>query len=63
MRANLVYCIFFGSMLFFGSFISSQTISAEPSFSMEFGSFGTGDGKFKAPSGLALDTGSNYSDN
>jgi sugar lactone lactonase YvrE len=59
MRANLAYCLFFGSMLFFGSFISSQTISAEPEFSDEFGSFGTGEGKFKEPMGLALDTGSN----
>jgi len=58
MRAKLVYCLFFAALLFFGSFASSQTVYAEPSFSDEFGSFGTGDGKFKSPSGLALDKGS-----
>jgi DNA-binding beta-propeller fold protein YncE len=59
MRAKPVFCLFFVSLLFFGGIASSQMISAASSFSLEFGSFGTGDGKFKAPSGLALDTGSN----
>jgi DNA-binding beta-propeller fold protein YncE len=59
MRAKPVFCLFFVSLLFFGGVASSQMISASPSFSLEFGSFGTGDGKFKAPSGLALDTGNN----
>jgi len=58
MRTKLVFCLFFGSLLFFGSITSSQTVSAELSFSLEFGSFGTTEGKFKSPSGLALDTGS-----
>ena len=57
MRAKIVFSGFFVSLLFFSSFASSQTIFAEVEFSLEFGSFGTGDGKFKAPSGLALDTG------
>ncbi len=59
MRAQLGFCLFIGSLLFFGSFASSQIAVAEASFSLEFGSFGTGDGKFKSPSGLALDTGNN----
>jgi sugar lactone lactonase YvrE len=59
MRAKPVFCLFFVSLLFFGGIASSQMISAASSFSLEFGSFGTGDGKFKAPSGLALDTGTN----
>jgi DNA-binding beta-propeller fold protein YncE len=59
MRAKPVFCLFFVSLLFFGGVASSQMVFAEPSFSLEFGSFGTGDGKFKAPSGLALDTGNN----
>ena len=59
MRAKSVYCAFFGLLLFFSGFASSQMIFAAPEFSLEFGSFGTGDGKFKSPSGLALDTGSN----
>jgi len=58
MRAKSVFVLFFASLLFFGSFASSQMISAEPLFSLEFGSFGSGEGKFKSPSGLALDTGS-----
>jgi sugar lactone lactonase YvrE len=57
MRANPVFCLFFVSLLFFGGVASSQMTFAEPEFSLEFGSFGTGDGDFKAPSGLALDTG------
>ncbi|MDH3611179.1 MAG: fibronectin type III domain-containing protein, partial [Nitrosopumilus sp.] len=57
MRAKFVFCLLFGSLLFFGSFASSQIVYAEISFSEELGSFGTGDGKFKSPSGLALDTG------
>jgi DNA-binding beta-propeller fold protein YncE len=59
MRAKVVFCSFFVALLFFGSFASSQQIFAQPEFSEEFGSFGTGDGKFKSPSGLALDTGTN----
>jgi sugar lactone lactonase YvrE len=59
MRAKALFCLFFVSLLFFGGVASSQMILAEPSFSLEFGSFGTVDGKFKAPSGLALDTGTN----
>jgi len=59
MRAKFGFCLFIGSLLFFGSFASSQIVVAEPSFSLEFGSFGTGDGKFKSPSGLAIDTGNN----
>jgi sugar lactone lactonase YvrE len=59
MRAKPVYCAFFGLLLFFSGFASSQMVFAAPEFSLEFGSFGTGDGKFKSPSGLALDTGSN----
>jgi DNA-binding beta-propeller fold protein YncE len=58
MRAKPVFCLFFVSLLFFGGIASSQMVSAAASFSLEFGSFGTSDGKFKAPSGLALDTGS-----
>ncbi len=38
---------------------SIQIAYAEPEFSFEFGSFGSGEGKFKSPSGLALDRGSN----
>ncbi|MDX1441516.1 MAG: fibronectin type III domain-containing protein, partial [Nitrosopumilaceae archaeon] len=51
-----VFCVFFGLLLFFSSFVSSQMVFAEPDFTLEFGSFGTADGRFKAPSGLALDT-------
>jgi len=58
MRVKLVFCLFFGSLLFFGSVASSQTVSAELSFSLEFGSFGDDEGEFKSPSGLALDRGS-----
>ena len=54
-----IFCLFFTALMFFGSFTSIQESFAEPSFSVEFGSFGTGEGKFKIPSGLALDTGSN----
>ncbi|MCH7758224.1 MAG: fibronectin type III domain-containing protein, partial [Thaumarchaeota archaeon] len=57
MRIKLVFCLFFGSLLFFGSVASSQMVSAELSFSLEFGSFGTTEGKFKSPSGLAFDRG------
>jgi len=56
MRTKLVFCLFFGSLLFFGSVASSQTVSAELSFSLEFGSFGDDEGEFNSPSGLALDT-------
>jgi len=56
MRIKLGICLFFGTMLFLGSF-ASQMVFAEPEFALEFGSFGTTDGKFKEPSGLALDTG------
>jgi len=55
MSVKLVFCLFFAAMLFFGSITSSQMVSAELSFSLEFGSFGTTEGKFKSPSGLALD--------
>jgi len=58
MRAKSVFVLFFASLLFFGSFASSQIVYAEPSFSLEFGSFGTDEGEFKSPSGLALDAGS-----
>jgi len=57
MRAKLGICLIFGTLLFLGSFTSSQVVLAQPSFSLEFGSFGASDGNFKAPSGLALDTG------
>jgi len=57
MRVKLVFCLFFAALLFFGSVASSQTVSAELSFSLEFGSFGTTEGKFKSPSGLAFDRG------
>ena len=57
MRVKLVFCLFFASLLFIGSITSSQMASAELSFSLEFGSFGTTEGKFKAPSGLAFDRG------
>jgi len=60
MRAKSVFVIFFASLLFFGSFASSQIVYAEPSFSLEFGSFGDDDGEFDQPSGLALDTGSDF---
>jgi DNA-binding beta-propeller fold protein YncE len=59
MRVKVIFCSFFVALLFFSSFASSQMIFAQPEFSLEFGSFGTGDGKFKGPSGLALDTGTN----
>jgi len=59
MRIKLVFCLFFGSLLFFGGVASSQMASAELSFSLEFGSFGSSEGKFKSPSGLALDRESN----
>jgi len=58
MRVKLVFCLFFAALLFFGSITSSQMVSAELSFSLEFGSFGTDEGEFKSPSGLALDRGS-----
>jgi len=57
MRIKSVFCLFFGTLLFFGSVASSQMVSAELSFSLEFGSFGTTEGKFKSPSGLAFDRG------
>jgi len=60
MRAKSVFVLFFASLLFFGSFASSQMVYAEPSFSLEFGSFGDDDGEFDQPSGLALDTGSGF---
>jgi len=56
MRTKLGICILFGTLLFVGSFSSSQMVFAEPKFSDEFGSIGSTDGKFKSPSGLALDT-------
>ena len=59
MRLQHTLCFFFGFLLFFSAIASSQMVFAEPEFEEEFGSFGTGDGKFKGPSGLALDTGSN----
>ena len=45
-------------LLFMISVTSLQIAYAEPEFSFEFGSFGSGEGKFKSPSGLALDRGS-----
>ncbi len=60
MRAKSVFCLFFASLLFFGSFASSQMVYAEPSFSLEFGSSGDDDGEFDQPSGLALDTGNDF---
>jgi DNA-binding beta-propeller fold protein YncE len=57
MRIKLGLFLLFGTILFLGSFSSSQMVFAAPEFSDEFGSFGTTDGKFKSPSGLALDTG------
>jgi len=60
MRAKSVFVIFFASLLFFGSFASSQMVYAEPSFSLEFGSSGDDDGEFDQPSGLALDTDSDF---
>ena len=57
MSVKLVFCLFFAAMLFLGSITSSQMVSAELSFSLEFGSFGTTEGKFKSPSGLAFDRG------
>ncbi len=60
MRAKSVFVLFFASLLFFGSFASSQMVYAEPSFSLEFGSSGNDDGEFDQPSGLALDTGNDF---
>jgi len=60
MRAKSVFILFFASLLFFGSFASSQMVYAEPSFSLEFGNRGSNDGEFRLPSGLALDTGSDF---
>ncbi|HUU49295.1 MAG TPA: fibronectin type III domain-containing protein, partial [Nitrosopumilaceae archaeon] len=57
MKIKLGICLLFGTMLFLGSFSSSQMVLAEPEFSDKFGSIGSTDGKFKSPSGLALDTG------
>ena len=45
-------------LLFMISVTSLQIAYAEPEFSFEFGSFGSGEGKFKSPSGLTLDRGS-----
>ncbi|MFZ8923003.1 MAG: hypothetical protein ACO2Y0_08630, partial [Nitrosopumilaceae archaeon] len=59
MKSKLVFSLVFASLLFFGSVASSPNVHAQADFSLEFGSFGAGDGKFKSPSGLALDTGSN----
>ena len=58
MSTKLGICLLFGSMLFLGSF-ASQMAFAQPEFVLEFGSFGTTDGKFKEPSGLAFDSGAN----
>jgi len=60
MRVKLVFCLFFAALLFIGSITSSQMVSAELSFSLEFGSFGTTEGKFKSPSGLAFDRGNDF---
>jgi len=59
MRIKLGICFLLGTMLFLGSFTSSQAGAGGPSFSLEFGSSGTDDGEFNFPSGLALDTGAN----
>ena len=58
MRFKFVFPLIFASVLFFSG-MSSNLVQGQADFSLEFGSFGTGDGKFKGPTGLALDTGSN----
>jgi len=59
MSSKPLLCMFFGLMLFFGGFVSSQMAMADLSFSLKFGTSGSGDGKFNSPSGLALDTSNN----
>jgi DNA-binding beta-propeller fold protein YncE len=48
-----------GALKISSQIIPNGNIPQETSFLKEFGSFGTGNGKFKSPSGLALDTGTN----
>ena len=45
------------NFIILGLLLVSPGLAFALSFSLEFGSFGTGDGEFKSPSGLALDTG------
>ena len=59
MSSKIAVCLSFGVLLFFGSFVSSEMAMAELTFSLKFGTLGTGEGKFKAPSGMALDTSTN----